>query len=245
MLLLGLMVGLGAGVVLGPRVKARLDERRYLRKGPSQTQLLSLVLNDSPTGIAVVDGDRAIVLHNRRADELGLVHEGELDDRGWAAARQVLTERRNVDFDLVGDDRKRGRSLSVRGQARLLDARVGRYAVLFADDDSEIVRMESARRDFVANVSHELKTPVGAMGLLAEALLTTGAGVLAGLVLGTLYGFAGYTSTLASSQLLPPQMPWAYLPVVVLGAAAFAVVASLAPGRRAGSVPPAEALRAL
>lgn len=171
MLLLGLIVGLGAGIVLGPLVKARLDERRYLRKGPSRTQLLSLVLNDSPTGIAVVDGDRQIVLHNRRADELDLVHEGELDDRGWAAARQVLAERRNVDFDLVGDDRKRGRSLSVRGQARLLDARVGRYAVLFADDDSEIVRMESARRDFVANVSHELKTPVGAMGLLAEALL--------------------------------------------------------------------------
>ncbi len=31
--------------------------------------------------------------------------------------------------------------------------------------------MEATRRDFVANVSHELKTPVGAMGLLAEALL--------------------------------------------------------------------------
>lgn len=81
--------------------------------------------------------------------------------------------------------------------------------------------------------------------LLAEALLTTGAGVLAGLVLGTAYGFAGYTSTLASVQLLPPQLPWLYLPIVVLGAAGFAAVASLAPGRRAGSVPPAEALRAL
>ena len=31
--------------------------------------------------------------------------------------------------------------------------------------------MEATRRDFVANVSHELKTPVGAMGVLAEALL--------------------------------------------------------------------------
>ena len=38
-----------------------------------------------------------------------------------------------------------------------------------ATDQSAAHRMEAARRDFVANVSHELKTPVAAMGLLAEA----------------------------------------------------------------------------
>ena len=38
-----------------------------------------------------------------------------------------------------------------------------------ATDESAAQRMEAARRDFVANVSHELKTPVAAMGLLAEA----------------------------------------------------------------------------
>ena len=38
-----------------------------------------------------------------------------------------------------------------------------------ATDESAAQRMEAVRRDFVANVSHELKTPVAAMGLLAEA----------------------------------------------------------------------------
>jgi two-component system sensor histidine kinase SenX3 len=45
------------------------------------------------------------------------------------------------------------------------------FAVIDAEDTSEAVRLEATRRDFVANVSHELKTPVGAVGLLAEAVL--------------------------------------------------------------------------
>jgi two-component system sensor histidine kinase SenX3 len=45
--------------------------------------------------------------------------------------------------------------------------------VVFVYDQSEYARMEASRRDFVANVSHELKTPVGAMAVLAEALLAS------------------------------------------------------------------------
>jgi two-component system sensor histidine kinase SenX3 len=57
--------------------------------------------------------------------------------------------------------------LSVRG------ARLGsRYVLLLADDHTEARRLEDVRRDFVANISHELKTPIGAVSLLAEALET-------------------------------------------------------------------------
>ncbi|TPW75537.1 sensor histidine kinase [Schumannella soli] len=45
-----------------------------------------------------------------------------------------------------------------------------RYVLLLGDDRTEAHRLEEVRRDFLANVSHELKTPIGAVGLLAEAL---------------------------------------------------------------------------
>ena len=44
------------------------------------------------------------------------------------------------------------------------------YILLLADDRTEITRTAAVRNDFVANVSHELKTPVGAISLLAEAI---------------------------------------------------------------------------
>jgi two-component system sensor histidine kinase SenX3 len=42
--------------------------------------------------------------------------------------------------------------------------------LVVADDQSEMYRLDAVRRDFVANISHELKTPIGAVSLLAEAL---------------------------------------------------------------------------
>lgn len=44
------------------------------------------------------------------------------------------------------------------------------YILVLADDRTEVSRTEAVRNDFVANVSHELKTPVGAISLLAETI---------------------------------------------------------------------------
>ena len=60
------------------------------------------------------------------------------------------------------------------GEALVLDVRVAslgdEYILVLADDRTEISRVQRMRNDFVANVSHELKTPVGAVSLLAEAI---------------------------------------------------------------------------
>ena len=50
-------------------------------------------------------------------------------------------------------------------------ARLGaRHIMLIAEDRTESYRLDEVRRDFIANISHELKTPIGAVSLLAEAL---------------------------------------------------------------------------
>ena len=99
-----------------------------------------------------------------------------LDDRAWPAAERTLATGEDVDVDLSpaqADGPRDGPGLSVRGHVRLLTEDDRRFAVVYVDDQSEHARMEATRRDFVANVSHELKTPVGAMGVLAEAVLAS------------------------------------------------------------------------
>ncbi|MDV6304034.1 ATP-binding protein [Rhodococcus cerastii] len=165
-------VGYLVGGVLIPYLNTRHSERRRATSGLTMSQVLDLIVLASESGIAVVDQFHDVVLSNPRAEELGLVRNRLIDDRAWDAALKVLADGNPVEVDLSSKNPRTGRDkIAVRCVARLLSKEDKRFVVLFADDDSEQVRMEATRRDFVANVSHELKTPVGAMSLLAEALL--------------------------------------------------------------------------
>jgi signal transduction histidine kinase len=71
-------------------------------------------------------------------------------------------------LDLYGPPR---RTLQVRAR-QIDDGRRPLGVIALIEDVSERRRLEEIRRDFVANVSHELKTPMGALGLLAETLVS-------------------------------------------------------------------------
>ncbi|GFG52628.1 two-component sensor histidine kinase [Mycolicibacterium agri] len=173
--LLALLIGIGVGAGVAPRVIERRQRRSAQQSGITVSQMLDHIVSLSPVGIVVVDTYRDVVYSNDRARELGLVRDRLLDDRAWEAAQRTLKTGEDSEVDLSPRDRMhRGRSgLSVRGHVRLLTEEDRRFAVVYVDDQSEHARMEATRRDFVANVSHELKTPVGAMGVLAEALLAS------------------------------------------------------------------------
>jgi two-component system sensor histidine kinase SenX3 len=174
--LAGVLVGLGLGAVLGTRALPWRRDRGQSTEydaGAPMSELLQRVVSAAPIGVVVIGTSREIVISNQRAGELGLVRERVLDDRVWSAAQRTLISGADGDIDLLavlGSPPAR-RGLSVRGHVRLLRAEEPRLAVVYLDDQSEQARMEASRRDFVANVSHELKTPVAAMGVLAEAML--------------------------------------------------------------------------
>lgn len=172
------LVAVGLGLAVGYAAGRRVPRRPGPPAGrcpqpvaaparPAVTELLQRVFRATDAGLVVLaHGD--VVLHNPRAEELGVLTDGRADARAVAAAERVLRDGEPTTVDLSPFGHRLRQPISVLARATPLGAGC---VMIEAADTSEAVRLEATRRDFVANVSHELKTPVGAMGVLAEAIL--------------------------------------------------------------------------
>jgi two-component system sensor histidine kinase SenX3 len=128
-------------------------------------------------GVVVLDPDDVPVLVNPAARAMGLLRTGA--EPGTIAAHPLIRTlagqvrrtgvRREVELDLPRG--REGGPQSPLGIHLRAVALGGSYVSVEAADVTESHRVDRVRRDFVANVSHELKTPIGALQLLAEALL--------------------------------------------------------------------------
>lgn len=168
-LIIGVLVLGAAGGYLFARMTR--DGEHAGPEGPTVAELLQRLVHTTNNGVVVLNRFGDVVLHNPRADELGFIKDNQADLRARKAAEQALEQGEKVAVDLSPLDRTamRGRGpAAVLGEVRPLG---DGFAVIDAGDESDAVRLEATRRDFVANVSHELKTPVGALALLAEAVL--------------------------------------------------------------------------
>ncbi|WP_165241412.1 sensor histidine kinase [Corynebacterium lizhenjunii] len=173
------LVGVVACVVLRPRL-ARLWGRFQRARTPDTdanqvttiSQVLHLSTQGAPMGLVVVDRAGEVILSNPAAHDMALVHDRTLNAQVWEVVQQVQVDKEERRADVAIHKRRTGQRVTqVQALVKPLTLNDDRFVLVCGTDESESVRMEAARRDFVANVSHELKTPVGGIGLLAEALL--------------------------------------------------------------------------
>jgi len=174
-LVVGLKIGrrtAAADASVEPPAAGDPEVADVLARAEAVQEWMVSALDELDDAVVVVDRLGREVVRNLAARRRAEARTGEL--LAESALRELL------DHALAGSVAER--ELRVYGPPRLVlqlrahpirhDAEVV-GAVGFVRDVSEAHRTDTVRRDFVANVSHELKTPIGALGLLAETIAAT------------------------------------------------------------------------
>jgi two-component system sensor histidine kinase SenX3 len=173
----------GAGLAGAIEAVDRLVARRLIEEQERNLALsrLDAALAMLPQGILVYDAVGDLTFSNAVASGYLTARHGDalveeaIAELSAQAVRDAAAAAAGADeppvptrsVDLFGPPR---RTLVLRAMSLASsDDRLGILVVI--DDVTDRRRLEAVRRDFVANISHELKTPVGALGLLAETLL--------------------------------------------------------------------------
>jgi len=163
-------VGLVLGMVLTRRRRDRAGEPSSSLELPEPTvpdgvsELLALL----PAAGIVVGPHDEVIEATAIARNLALVRGSRL------AVQELLDLARLVRQDQQLREQDLVVSRGSRATSTFLSLRVAPLGedliLLLAEDQTAVRRVEQTRRDFVANISHELKTPIGAVSLLAEAV---------------------------------------------------------------------------
>lgn len=163
-----------------------LYDRGVIKRRRAKSQLASASLDNNeltlPEGItnvlSIVDAEYLILApgeivlqSSSGVGALSLIKEGRLNsDRLVALVRAV---RRSSVYQEATIELPRGPVGAGTHDLLVRVTPIGNHGLVIAliFDDSELRRLDSVRRDFVANISHELKTPIGALSILSEAVL--------------------------------------------------------------------------
>ncbi|MEU5876678.1 ATP-binding protein [Spirillospora sp. NPDC047279] len=169
--LAGLAIGLATGLAV------RVSERAQQATAPAAPQSglppgVASVLSVLRSSAVVVDGEDRVLRASSAARAFGLVSGDRLViDELLAMARLARRDGEIRETEVqVGSSKGRNRAEGRWFAVRVAPLGSHGLVLVLAEDLTEMRRVEAIRRDFVANVSHELKTPVGALSLLAETV---------------------------------------------------------------------------
>jgi two-component system sensor histidine kinase SenX3 len=149
------------------RPKAGYAEAAQLQA--DRVAALSQILDVLPDAAAIVDDADRVLAASANCVAMGIVSLDRIAPvEVRALNREVHRLSKTQSRDVII---KRNGSRLGEWEARIQISPIDdELSLLIAQDLSEERRLNDVRRDFVANVSHELKTPVGALSLLAEAV---------------------------------------------------------------------------
>ncbi len=163
----GLVIGVGLSLLVAwaYRARARIADETSLVVPDGVTA----VLRSMDDAACVVDTSGLVLAASKAAARFGIEVGSPLEN---PELRQLVRGVRNEGGSATESMRITRGGLSL--DPRLVSARASaispRMSLLIIRDVTEQERLDQMRRDFVANTSHELKTPVGAVTLLAEAI---------------------------------------------------------------------------
>ena len=165
-LIMGFLVG--AAVVGGIAMYVRQDVlERYTEAASLSDSAAELLEVMAPAGILLNQTNLILratggALASGLISGRKLIHD-QLNELADAARNTGEIQSLEVELPL----RLKGSKLHITARAK----DIGEGTVLIViDDRTESYRLDQMRKDFMANISHELKTPIGAVGLLAEAM---------------------------------------------------------------------------
>ena len=167
------LVGALVGAVVVLAVIAIVWARaRHRPKPPPEPVLtarhLALLIENLRTAAVVVSPDGRVLACSRAARAYRLVRGSVIAPpavRGLLERVRTTGQPAELELDLPRGDDDATVTLGLRA-----DTAPGGVTVLTGEDRSADLRFDKTRRDFTANTSHELKTPIGAIALLAEAI---------------------------------------------------------------------------
>ena len=141
------------------------EERREL------PMLLLNTLNQLDGASLIIAPGEIAIFANLEAEKLGILRDGRIQSEELLASIRVV-RRTNVKqtgtIEIARGPIGEGkREITVN----VIPLSQGELVLVMLRDESEAQRVHEVRRDFVANISHELKTPIGALSLLSEAVM--------------------------------------------------------------------------
>ena len=165
---LAIILGFLAGWVVARRRESKISESELIDFPDAVAEVLELM---GSVGI-VLDSTNKVVGTNSWAESFGLVSRGFLvHSEILDLVKRARSGSETQSFEGILRVGLAEQKISVSAKAKLVD---GEYVVLVLEDKESDIRLDKTRRDFIENISHELKTPIGAIALLSEAIQEAG-----------------------------------------------------------------------